>query len=361
MQTHQDQVTLYYCEGSSDKVYQCSIEPQGEGFVVNFAYGRRGSTLNTGTKTSASVPHAEARHIYDKLVKEKLAKGYTPGENGAPYAHSSKEEQFTGLLPQLLNPIDEAAVARLLHDPQWCMQEKKDGRRVMLRKEGVVIEAINRKGLVIGVPIQIVRRAAEIAGQFILDGECVGEVFHAFDLLALEQESLQTMSYEHRLSALDQLLDDWQHPGIEVIETAFTTQEKTRLIELFRTEKREGVVFKRLDAPYTPGRPNGGGTQLKHKFYATLSAVVGNLNTQRSVELRLFNGQGWQSAGNVTIPPNHAVPSPGSVVEVRYLYAYPESGALYQPVFLGISQDVALMECAIAQLKFKPTSEEDES
>jgi hypothetical protein len=43
-------ITLYYREGSSDKVYQVSIEPQGEGFVVNFAYGRRGSTMNTRTK-----------------------------------------------------------------------------------------------------------------------------------------------------------------------------------------------------------------------------------------------------------------------------------------------------------------------
>ena len=43
-------ITLYYREGSSDKVYEAIIEPQGEGFVVNFAYGRRGSTMSTGTK-----------------------------------------------------------------------------------------------------------------------------------------------------------------------------------------------------------------------------------------------------------------------------------------------------------------------
>ena len=47
--------TLYYREGSSDKVYQCQIEQAGERFVVNFAYGRRGGTLNTGTKTNVPV------------------------------------------------------------------------------------------------------------------------------------------------------------------------------------------------------------------------------------------------------------------------------------------------------------------
>jgi bifunctional non-homologous end joining protein LigD len=44
-------ITLYYREGSSDKVYQCSIEASGELFVVNFAYGRRGTTLQNGTKS----------------------------------------------------------------------------------------------------------------------------------------------------------------------------------------------------------------------------------------------------------------------------------------------------------------------
>ena len=72
-------ITLSYREGSSDKVYQASIEPNGGLFVVNFAYGRRGSTLTTGTKTQNPVDHDSARNIYDKLVREKKAKGYTAG------------------------------------------------------------------------------------------------------------------------------------------------------------------------------------------------------------------------------------------------------------------------------------------
>src|SRR5206468_9669162 len=100
------------------------------------------------------------------------------------------------------------------------------------------------------------------------------------------------------------------------------------MFRLLKSEKREGVVFKRLDAPYVPGRPASGGPALKHKFYATLSAVVANINAQRSVELRLLNCKGWIVVGNVTIPPNHLVPPVGAVVEVRYLYAYRESNSL---------------------------------
>ena len=92
-------ITLYYREGSSDKIYQVSIEPAGELFVVNFAYGRRGSALQTGAKTSSPVDYDTAKRTYDKLVQEKMAKGYTPGPDGTPYQHTNKEARSTGILP----------------------------------------------------------------------------------------------------------------------------------------------------------------------------------------------------------------------------------------------------------------------
>jgi bifunctional non-homologous end joining protein LigD len=68
--------SLHYREGSSDKVYHAAIEPKGEGYLVTFAYGRRGNTLTTGTKTTYPVSLAEATKLFDKLVASKLAKGY---------------------------------------------------------------------------------------------------------------------------------------------------------------------------------------------------------------------------------------------------------------------------------------------
>src|SRR5712675_1394960 len=118
----QNRVTLYYREGSSDKMYQAAIEPAGELFVVNFAYGRRGSTLNTGTKNSSPVDYDTARRTYDKLVREKMAKGYTPGTDGTPYQHTDKADRATGILPQLLNPIDKQEAKRLLRNTAWCLQ-----------------------------------------------------------------------------------------------------------------------------------------------------------------------------------------------------------------------------------------------
>ena len=77
--------------------------------------------------------------------------------------------------------------------------------------------------------------------------------------------------------------------------------------------------------------------------------------------MRLHDGRGWLAAGNVTIPANQAVPSVGSVVEVRYLYAFKESCCLYQPTYLGQRSDVAESECLVAQLKYKSGRDEEES
>ena len=112
-ETPSKSITLYFREGSSDKVYQAGIEPKGAGFVVNFAFGRRGSTLQTGTKTAKPVDYQAAVKVYDKLVKEKMAKGYTPGQDGTPYQGTEREAAATGIFPQLLNPIDQDQAEQL--------------------------------------------------------------------------------------------------------------------------------------------------------------------------------------------------------------------------------------------------------
>ena len=348
-----ERVALYYREGSSDKVYQAAIEPAGNQFVVNFAYGRRGATLTTGTKTSSPVDYAAAKKIYTKLVGEKKAKGYTEGENGTPYQHADK--QASGILPQLLNAIEEAEVELLLRDDNYCAQEKFDGKHLLIRKQDDYLEGINKKGFIVGLPQTVASELRGVPGSFIPDGESIGDDYHAFDLLEYNGENLRLLPYRIRLARLIDLLlltrSDYQN--IRLVSTAFSTQQKTELYQRLRCEHREGIVFKRLDAPSVPGKPNSGGPQLKFKFVATVSAVVAKINTQRSVEVSLLKGRSLVSCGNVTIPANHQIPKVGDVVEVRYLYAYRNSLALYQPVYLGPRDDVDPGECLASQLKFK--------
>jgi len=128
---------------------------------------------------------------------------------------------------------------------------------------------------------------------------------------------------------------------------------KRRMFEMWKEEGQEGVVFKRIDASYVPGRPNSGGDQYKFKFVETASVVVTAKNGKRSVRMGLYDGERLVSAGNVTIPVGQEIPEVGQIVEVRYLYAFPESGALFQPVYLGVRDDIEEIECTVAQLKFK--------
>ncbi|HMJ91504.1 MAG TPA: WGR domain-containing protein [Candidatus Acidoferrum sp.] len=353
-------MSLYFKQGSSDKEYHATIEPRDGGYVVNFAYGRRGTTLQTGTKTNAPVDLPTATNILTKLVAEKKAKGYTEGEAGVPYQQSEKEDRVTDTLPQLLNPIDESELERLISDDHWCAQEKFDGKRILLKKANAAIHGINRKGLLVGLPSPIVVAAHTFGGDFILDGESVGEHLHVFDLLSLNEEDLRALPFQARATALFDLLHSLPQKHLQNARTAWRADQKRQLLITLRGENKEGIVFKHIDAPYVPGRPNSGGTQLKHKFCATLSAVVGAINAKRSIEVQLFDGKRWVTAGNVTIPANHSVPAQGQVVEVRYLYAFKESGCLYQPVYLGVRSDVLATECVTAQLKFKSDGEEHE-
>lgn len=362
MSNAKESTTLYYRAENSDKVYMASIEETAGGFTVNIAYGRRGSTFQTGSKTSSPVPLEKAKEIYDKLIREKMAKGYSPGESGTPYVQTDKEQRATGLNCQLLNAIDADAVDRLLQDGSFWAQEKKDGKRVLIRFEAGAITGINRKGLSIGLPSSIEKRARELGtdkGAYVLDGECIGDRLFAFDMLSMDGKDLRQEPYARRLEQLCAWIGN--NGPIAIVETARSTQEKRSLLKTLKDQRREGLVFKNHAAPYTAGRPNSGGSQLKFKFYATATLLVAKANVgKRSVALAAFDGKKQVGLGNVTIPPNTPVPAAGSIIEARYLYAF-EGGSLFQPTFLGLRTDIDASACLTAQLKYRATDEDDEA
>lgn len=68
--------SLRYYDNWSDKVYNVYIVEKDDKYVVNFAYGRRGASLNRGTKTPNPVSLEKAQAIYGKLINDKMKKGY---------------------------------------------------------------------------------------------------------------------------------------------------------------------------------------------------------------------------------------------------------------------------------------------
>ena len=262
----------------------------------------------------------------------------------------------TGIRPQLLNPLPAADLENLLQDDLYIAQPKHDGERRFARVKEGVAEGINRKGQTVGLPAAIGNAVANLAADILVDGEQVGDVLYIFDLLKLDGDDLSGQALAQRLAALSSLLpaDPAAIHALRRVETARSEREKRALLDRIAAAGGEGVVFKRLDAPYVPGRPASGGPQLKHKLHDTLSAIVTSVNAQRSVALALLEPDGSRiNVGNVTVPSNQPIPAAGDIVEIRYLYAF-EGGSLFQPVLQGIRHDLDAAECQTSQRKFKP-------
>jgi|GEM_PF-512938 len=102
------QCKLFYREGNSDKVYEIDLcELPGQEYLVNFRYGRRGSTLKEGTKTPSAVSFRQAENIFSSLENEKRRKGY-----------QTETAQFIALptLDHIDTRSEKGAVLRRLQD-----------------------------------------------------------------------------------------------------------------------------------------------------------------------------------------------------------------------------------------------------
>lgn len=352
-----DRIYWRCTEGGSNKDYITSLEQVDGGlWIASYAFGAHGATLTPGTKMKKGPDtYEKAKKVYDAMVKERISKRYVAqGQSGAAYVAAASDKQHSGIDCQLLNPIEAVELEALFRDPSWWAQPKHFGKRMILRRQAGLVEGVNRKGFIVGYPQAMADAACSLVPtDLVLDGEAVGERLHAFDLLLAGGRDLRAETYAARLAMLTDILAGvTPTAAIIPIETARTETEKRGLYERLRREKAEGIVFKRASAPYTAGRPNSGGTQLKFKFYETCSAVVADANNVRSVALKLFDGVTWVGVGNCTVPPNQPVPAPGTVVEVRYLHAY-KGGALYEPSYLGERTDIDPGECLLSQLKYK--------
>jgi predicted DNA-binding WGR domain protein len=72
--------TLQYVQGNSNKTYEINLVELAnlskQRYLVNFRFGKTGTHLREGTKTTEAVEHAEAEKIYLSLLVSKVNKGY---------------------------------------------------------------------------------------------------------------------------------------------------------------------------------------------------------------------------------------------------------------------------------------------
>ena len=366
------ETALSFKEGSSDKVYYVTVEKlENDKCVVNFAFGRRGNTLQTGTKTNEPVDWRVAEMIFDKLVQEKMKKGYKGAiisnltsirEVEGSKASSKviqviKTEEVAVSKCVLLNAIKEEQVHELMNNDDWMIQEKMDGVRYMLEFEGIQphpkFKGYNRKGKEVPVSQEIKDEFESfdehLPPNCFLDGELIGKTFYVFDILSMDGD-LREQSSGMRYNLLAKYINKYFRKSkyIKLVGAYGTKEEKEKLFN--DSIAKEGVVFKRKSATYHVGRPASGGDYLKFKFCEYCTCLVTSVSNKRSVGIGLMNGSDVVEVGNVTIPVNYEIPTVGKYIEVKYLYAFP-GGSLIQPVYLGERDDVEVD--TIDSIKYK--------
>jgi bifunctional non-homologous end joining protein LigD len=325
-----EKVTLFCVEGGSNKQYTVWMEQAGGGWLVNFQYGPVGGWVKGGTKTTKPVTRPEAEKVYESLLKQKRAKGYAEGADAPAFSQAGAEED-SGMRPMLLTWAEEGDLERFIEDDLWGAQEKINGKRIMLKVTPDGVAGSNKRGLQCPIPESVTREMRGLLGEF--DGEMVGEIYNVFDMM------MNSISADFKPERCDfrhgRLASRMAIPTahVRLVPLVVGAEEKRALVERLRSFRKEGVVFKRLDAPYEAGRRPSltKAIAVKVKFYAEIAVEVLRWNKDTSsVEVAALDSGRLVSVGNVTVHEKYVSQVvAGMVIRVKYLYAT-EAGKLYQ-------------------------------
>ncbi|HEX2303966.1 MAG TPA: DNA ligase D [Gaiella sp.] len=172
----------------------------------------------------------------------------------------------TSLRPQLATVADE-----LPKGSGWLYEPKWDGYRAIVTVSGGDASLTSRNGTDLTERFRDIARAAGRAVRTpsaVLDGEvCALDedgtarfealqsgsgrlVLMAFDLLELDDEPVHARPLAERRQLLEELLD----PSVDAVRLSPAFEDGEALLEAARAQGLEGVVAKRADAPYRPGR-----------------------------------------------------------------------------------------------------------
>jgi bifunctional non-homologous end joining protein LigD len=307
-----------------------------------------------------------------------------------------------GIPPMLARSVREAPTGE-----GWIYEPKLDGIRVVAYATpsgaGLVTRNGNDKAGQFPEIAESLRRLAQRrGGELVLDGEIVplradgtpgrfqelqGRIhlrgaaaarsaasdspaaLYAFDLLAVGGELLVSHPWDDRRSRLEEVLEEEERLRLTEVGAALP-----RILARARTEGWEGIMAKRVEAPYHPGRRSD--VWLKVKLERQQEFVVGGWTEPRASREFLgallvgyHDGEGrLRYAGSVgggfdraslrsvhrllrplarktspfadpprTREPAHWV-SPRLVVQVRF-NEWTSGGKLRQPVFVGVRDD----------------------
>ncbi len=274
------------------------------------------------------------------------------------------------MIPWLPRDMAPGEAERLILSPEWFVETKEDGIHVIvdvdLERPGII--ATTRNGNVINLhPAVEAELARYIPSGCRLDGEKMHEgLFRGFDVLTIKHVDVRSAPAKRRFEAVQDLL--FSGDRISAVEAAFGA-DKRAFVARIRDLGGEGVVWKRVDAPYSEGRPAFGGPMLRQKFRKGAEVVLMRRkgDTKRSFEMFVFHPTedvrpcthsgrehhlGSVSAHNFY---NKLAPGTHTVAEVSYLYAgKPPELHLVQPTVVRFRPDKGLSDCTLEQLEVGP-------
>lgn len=372
MSTVKKSVELFFQEGSSDKLYNARIIEMSPGkHDVLVSWGRRGSTLNQGKK-AVGVSLEAAEKTFAKLVREKTGKGYQaitaavqPAEVAPPEGQGSGSKVTgkrakVGRVAQLLNGIEEDALGKMIADDEMIAQQKLDGVRVLVHVHDEIF-ATNRSGQVTAAGRDLLESFEHLPRGTVVDGEIVphedGPTYWLFDVLSIGDDDITSRGYEHRWQRLFEEIEPGLSGPVSVLPMAKGKKSKLALYESLKGAQAEGIVFKHKNAPYVPGRPSSGGSQLKHKFIKSADVVIVE-NAGNAYRMVVHDGKKQLDVGKVFAGTTNEsrkeldarlARGETPVAEVKYLYATDDE-QLFQPVFVRLRDDKDAKLCVRSQL-----------
>ena len=222
----------------------------------------------------------------------------TPETRTRAPAQSAKPKKVSEM-PDFVAPQLCASVERPPNADGWCHEVKFDGYRVQLRIEDGDVALLTRKGLDWVDKFGAIARAARALPDALIDGEIVALdhngvpsfsalqaaiadnktselIFFAFDLLFATGEDLRALPLRERKERLKSLLQ--RQNGKEKLiryvdhfeDRGDTVMESAKRLEL------EGIVSKKLNAPYRSGRTE---SWTKAKIRGGQEVVLGGWKT----------------------------------------------------------------------------------
>lgn len=344
------------------------ISPSATDAEVKKVYLRKSRKYHPNSITDDATPDEvkwrQIKDAYDMIMSLRhLAAGtdpdvvivrrttpVSPVNNAARAATSPVDPDL--IIPQLLTSITEDQVEAYLENLEYGCQEKKDGKHLTLQiKDGQLIVR-NKKGIACGCSPDFESSLRAIGCDLLIDGEQIGDKFWTWDILEFDGQDIRDWAYLSRYMKLTKLSFG---NAIKILKLAISPEDKRTMYNELLANGKEGIVFKNMSAPFTPGK---GQDQFKFKFYAECSViVVQGRDGRASIGMELINEQG--SREFVGYCSCNRRPPLESVVEIKYLYAY-RGGCLYQPAFKEIRDDVDVNECTTSQLKYKSEENDDE-